>query len=279
MGSIWRPDSLRSTLGHVSAGDSMSQAEASDRFLTTSWTLIARAPNSREDMERLLQAYWSPIYAYLRRRGNQPEDAADLTQQFLVTVLLERDLVSKADPARGRFRSFLLTALRNFRVDEHRRRHGRALAAGGDGGIEAIESDGSLRSVADIREDVLHLAEPEEHTDDPVSAFDRQWAKTVLEIAIQRTHDACLASGQERHWRAFQARVLHPIQHGSEPAAVERLARELGANDPREIYHMVQTVKRRLLRDLRRAVAKTVERPADVDAELAEIQRHLGVEG
>mgnify|MGYP006282567205 CR=1 FL=1 len=255
----------------------MSRTDQASRFLTTSWTLIARAPNSRDDMERLLQAYWSPIYAYLRRRGHSPDDAADLTQQFLLTVLIERDLVSKADPARGRFRSFLLTALRHFVVDEHRRARGRAPAP--SHGSEAVGLNGRPKTVASMDEEALRLAEPEEHAADPVTAFDRQWAKTALEIAIQRTREACLASGQERYWRAFEGRVLHPIQHGCEPIEVETLARELGVTEPREIYSMLQTVKRRLLRELRRAVAKTVERPADVDAEMAEVVRHLGVEG
>ena len=91
------------------------------RFQTTSWTLIVRARASRADLQELLSVYWSPVYAYLRRRGHDPHDAADLTQGFLSEVVLDRGFVERADPARGRFRSFLLSALRKFVIDEHRR--------------------------------------------------------------------------------------------------------------------------------------------------------------
>ena len=99
--------------------------ETASRFQTTSWTLIVRARASRADLQELLSVYWSPVYAYLRRSGVDPHDAADLTQGFLSEVVLDRGFVERADPERGRFRSFLLSALSKFVIDEHRRVSGR----------------------------------------------------------------------------------------------------------------------------------------------------------
>src|SRR3954468_24379899 len=96
------------------------------RFVTTRWTLVAAAtadssdPQRQDALEDLCQTYWPPLYAFLRRRGHTPEDAQDLTQGFF-TRLLERRDFRVADPARGRFRSFLLTALQHYAINEHDR--------------------------------------------------------------------------------------------------------------------------------------------------------------
>src|SRR4051812_26788366 len=92
-------------------------------FATTRWSLIlaARAedaPAVREALSALCAAYWYPLYAYVRRCGHAPEDALDLTQEFFAR-LLERDFLAAADPARGRFRSFLLTCCKHFLANDH----------------------------------------------------------------------------------------------------------------------------------------------------------------
>ena len=103
----------------------MTSRQTSSRFHTTSWTLVRRAESSPEHLEALLAAYWSPAYAYLRRKGHQPADANDLTQGFLTKIIEKRDLIMKADPDRGRFRTYLLSSLNNFVVDTIREETGR----------------------------------------------------------------------------------------------------------------------------------------------------------
>jgi RNA polymerase sigma-70 factor (ECF subfamily) len=233
-----------------------------DQFQTTSWTLIVQAQSSAQDLERLLAAYWSPVYAYLRRQGQSPEDAADLTQGFLGDIVLKRDLIGQADPDRGRFRSYLLAALKNFVIDEHRRQSGR----------------GDSRPISFVPDDpdALEAAEPSE-TDDPGRAFDCQWATTVLGIVLERLREACEREGLGPHWTVFDGRVLGPIRHGRTPVSVEELVRSLGARDRDEIYSMQNSIKRKFRTVLRRVVAKTVDDPADADDEIAELRKILSL--
>jgi RNA polymerase sigma-70 factor (ECF subfamily) len=240
----------------------MESEGSGDQFQTTSWTLIVQAQTSRVDLERLLAAYWSPVYAYLRRQGHSPEDAADLTQGFLGDIVLKRDLIGHADPERGRFRSYLLAALKNFVIDEHRRQAGR-----GDG-----------RPISFVPDDpaALEAAEPSE-TVDPGHAFDCQWATTVLGIVLDRLRETCERDGLGSHWTVFEGRVLGPIRHGCTPVSVEELVASLGVRDRDEIYSMQNSVKRRFKTTLRRVVAKTVNDPADADDEIAELRKILSL--
>jgi RNA polymerase sigma-70 factor (ECF subfamily) len=236
--------------------------QTASRFQTTSWTLVVQARSSREDLERLLGLYWSPVYAYLRRRGQRPQDAADLSQGFLIDVVLKRDLIGQADPERGRFRSFLLAALKNYVIDEHRREAGR---------------DGE-RPTAFVPEDpaALEAAEPSE-ADDPTRAFDRQWAATILGVVLERLREACEREGLGGHWAVFEGRILRPVRHGCEPVPVEDLVRSVGAHDRDDIYSMQNSVKRKFRAVLREVVAETVDNPAELDAELAEVRNLLSV--
>jgi len=237
--------------------------KTASHFRTTSWSLIRRARSSADDLEVLLGNYWSPVYAYLRRHGQIPEDAADLTQAFLADVVLDRDLVSRADPDTGRFRSFLITALKRFVIDQHRHARGR-------------DASSPRRRATFVPDDpdLLNAAEPD-HTDDPGRAFDRQWAAAVLDDALQRVQDDCRRNGMERQWTAFDARVLRPITRNCDPTSIDNLVDSLGASGPQEIYSMLQTVKRKLQRELREVVAETVIDPNDVDRELADLRRFL----
>jgi hypothetical protein len=111
----------------------MSAPRTRQRFSTTCWTLVATAGRSGDvdadgALRELCQVYWPPLYGYLRSRGHCPEDAQDLTQGFFV-CLLERRSLRLADPARGRFRSFLLTALKRYVVNAHE--HATAVRRGG----------------------------------------------------------------------------------------------------------------------------------------------------
>src|SRR5437762_3300798 len=103
------------------------------RFATTHWSVVVQAgqldsPQAEAALAKLCQTYWYPIYTYVRRRGHGPEDSQDLTQEFFARFL-ERKGIKLADPERGRFRSFLLTALKNFLANEWHR--GQAEKRGG----------------------------------------------------------------------------------------------------------------------------------------------------
>ncbi len=239
-----------------------SQRTAS-RFRTTSWTLIARARSSRGDLETLLDRYWSPVYAFLRRSGRDPHDAADVTQAFLSDIVMGRDLIGRADSARGRFRSFLITALKRFEIDEFRKEHGRNAA-------------GKRRAVVFGPQDPdsADLAEPRS-TDDPTSAFDRQWATTVLNTALGNVEQDCRDDGMHSQWEAFEARVLRPVRDNCQQTPIEDVVDSLGVKDQQKVYSMVQTVKRKIQRELREVVAETVQEPEEVELELRELGEFL----
>jgi DNA-directed RNA polymerase specialized sigma24 family protein len=241
-------------------GEHVKTGKTASRFRTTSWTLIARARDNDADLEALLERYWSPVYAYLRRKHHQPHDAADLTQAFLTNVVLERDLIARADATRGRFRAFILAALNRFLINEHRREHGR--------------STKRQRMFVPTDPAVLERAEPRA-SDEPGHAFDRQWATTILDEALRRARTTCLADGLDRQWTAFEQRRLHVYLHGGEPKSAEDVAVELGARDSQEVHNMVQTVQRRMHRELLELIAETVEDPADVAQELDDLRGFL----
>lgn len=236
----------------------MGVATTHAHFETTSWTLVLSARQSPAALGALLELYWSPVYAYLRRSGYGRDDAAELTQDFIAEVMLRRDLIGRADPSQGRFRSFLKTSLRNFIVDQRRSRAAR---------------DGAHAPVA-LGEAALQAAEPGADAD-PADAYDRQWAKAVLTIALERVRSDCGRERLEAHWIAFERRVLVPGAQGGAPPSLESLAEEMGLGSADRVASMIFTVKRKLRSAIRQAVAETVSTPHDLDAEVAAVRRAL----
>ncbi len=219
------------------------------------------AQGSRADMEILLRAYWSPVYAFIRKKGYGYHDASDLTQEFLAEVLVGRDLIGKADPSRGRFRAFLKSALRNFLIDRHRRGGAKRAAPA----TPIVQVDGESAPDNEPRAD-----------DASSNAFDRQWAASILAIAIERTEAACRQDGMDVQWLAFRAVVLAPLNGRVKPPSMDELAQRIGATGGAQVSNMVQTVKRRFRRVVRQVVAETVSDPEQVEDELANLQRFFG---
>src|SRR5687767_9029449 len=145
------------------------------RFPATAWSLLSRLrdpkdPRVQEYLNRMMQMYWRPIYKYVRiawKRSN--EDAKDLTQAFFIH-LLEGDLLARADPERGNFRKLLMAALRNFLANELRAGH--AQKRGGGRVIVSLDVTGEESNAAGPQ--------------DPQEAFEGQWAKELLERAIEK---------------------------------------------------------------------------------------------
>lgn len=229
-------------------------------FQTTSWTLIDGARADRAGLEKLLRQYWSPVYASIRRQGYGSHDASDLTQEFMAQVVIGRDLVGRADSARGRFRSFLKQSLRNFLIDRSRARK---------------RPEG---------EHPAHLASGSEETGSPEPAaaeagadtFDREWAAAVIELTLQRLEEACREDDMEPHWQAFRLNVVGPTIRKSRALSMEDLASAIGAADATQASNMLQTVKRRFKRLLREVVSETVTDPAEIELELALLRSSLG---
>ena len=234
----------------------MSDEARHRRFATTRWSLIVAAagPESqaRSALASLCEIYWFPVYAFIRRTGASADDARDLTQAFFARML-EKGYFKEARQERGRFRSFLLTAVRNFLANE--RDAARALKRGGGARHLSLEFDDGERR---------YLLEPVED-ETPERVYERRWAQTVLDGAMTRL--AARYAEPERR-RLFQA--LRPLVIGREPDSYASTAASLGVTEG-ALRVALHRLRRHLAASLREIIRDTVGRPEEVDDEL----RHL----
>lgn len=208
---------------------------------------------AREALAKLCQTYWYPLYAYVRRRGHSPEDAQDLTQEFFAR-LLERNWVGTADQTRGRFRSFLLSAMNHFLADEWDK--ARAQKRGGGLPLVPLQFD-----TAETR----YRLEPADNVT-PERSFELRWALTLLEEVLNQ-----LRSEYEQEGKGDLFAALHPCLVGERTTQpYEELATKLGVSEGtvKAAVHRLRQRYRRLLRD---EIAQIVSGPDEVDEEL----RHL----
>jgi RNA polymerase sigma-70 factor (ECF subfamily) len=227
-------------------------------FVTTHWSLVLSAqdkasPQSAEALSKLCRAYWYPLYAYVRRLGHGPHDAEDLTQEFFAR-LLAKDYLSAADREKGRFRTFLLVALKRFMANEWDRQH-----AGKRGGFSPIVSiDQELAE--------SHFASEPAHDLQPDVLFDRQWASTLLERTMARLQKEYLATGRAKlfeHLRSCFARDESAL-------AYAEIAARLNLTEA-AVKMAVQRLRARYREILRDEIAETVASAAEVEEEI----RHL----
>jgi RNA polymerase sigma-70 factor (ECF subfamily) len=216
----------------------------------------ATSAGQREAVEQLCRLYWYPLYAYVRRRGVGADQAADLTQGFFAR-LLEQRIVRGADSGRGKFRSYLLGALKHYLSHEWRR----ARAQKRGGGREVLRlglDDGESRFVS----------EPA-HNLTAEKLFDRQWALTVLELALDDLRRHSVESGKERHFLRLKGFLA-----GGTSAEYRDAGGDLGLSEGavRVVIHRL----RRKYRDLVRGqIGRTVQSPAEVEDELHHLFRAI----
>jgi DNA-directed RNA polymerase specialized sigma24 family protein len=233
----------------------MSSTAGDPQFHTTHWSLVVAAAGKEGEESRLAladlcQAYWYPLYAFLRRRGNSAEDACDLTQGFFA-ALLEKGYLADADPDRGRFRSFLLTAVARFAAKEHEREV--ALKRGG--GRLALSID--------------FVSGEERYQREPVDnwtaerIFERRWALTLLDRTLARLRQQHTAEGKLAQFDLLK--VFLTGEAGASP--LRQIAQQLGTTEgaAKVAVHRLRQKYRELLRS---EIAQTVAGEADVDAEL-----------
>ena len=235
-------------------------------FATTHWSVVVAAgdagsPQAREALERLCQSYWYPLYAYVRRLGRSPHDAQDLTQEFFLQ-LLEHSYLARADPRKGRFRSFLLVALNHFLTNAWHRAH--ALKRGG-----AF----SFLSWEQCAPEERYRTEPFA-TENPEHLFEQRWAMTVIEQAVSRLRREFIEAGREQEFDALKV-----VLTGDRPAVpYAGLAERLGTTEA-AVKMTVLRMRRRFGEVLREEVAQTVADPAAIDDELRHLLAVLGASG
>lgn len=217
-------------------------------FNTTQWSLILAAgrDGSREALAELCSMYWQPVFAFVRRKGYDNDDAEDLTQGFF-TRLIEKGDLGDADRARGRFRSFLLTSCQHYLSNERDR--ARAIKRGGD--RVAVE-------IADA--ELSHDETPERH-------YDRQWALTLLASVLDRLRKD---TGDDRVFDRLSAFITADEDAGTHADAARDLGMTAGA-----VKVAVHRLRRRYREALRRHVASTVQSAADIDDEIRYLLKSL----
>lgn len=232
-------------------------------FLTTHWSLIDSIRNDADSNQvligTLLKDYWKPVYAYLRRHGRSNEDAKDLTQAFFHEIVLGNELVQQADPCKGRFRSFLLTALRRYLINVNRKETARKRIPKG----RLIPLDVVDASALGVFSDDLS----------PDDCFNCAWVSSLLERVFADVEAACHQDGKTVHWKLFEARVLQPIMDQSDPPSVAELCHTYGIADGPTLANMITTTKRRIRSALEKQIKALVSSPDEVSDELQEMSR------
>lgn len=174
------------------------------------------ATESCRALEQLCQLYWYPVYAFVRRSGNGPHDAEDLTQSFF-SMVLSLELFARADDTKGKLRSFLLTALKRFLGQQ--REKSDALRRGG--GVRPI-------SIDVIEAEKRYEIEAKDQLS-PDAAFEKRWALTVIDSALARLGEEQRAKGRERHWSALQPFLAWNAGAGSQEDSAAELGITIGA--------------------------------------------------
>src|SRR5271156_2635525 len=232
-------------------GQTMPTLPGSSQFPTTRWTLVVAAGDpgrkeARSALVTLCENYWYPLYAYLRRRGYSADEAQDLTQEFFVRVLEGRYL-DRADPEKGRFRSFILTSLKFFVADEADR--DRARKRGGGMVVSLEISSGEER----------YQREPA-HDETPERIFERRWALALIDRVVDRLREEFVQHGRPEHFERLKVFLL-----GQSDAPYATLAREMNTSEGalKGAIHRLRKGYRELFR---LAIAGTVGHPAEGEA-------------
>jgi RNA polymerase sigma-70 factor (ECF subfamily) len=232
-------------------------------FVTTHWSVVVSAGGNdstvaRDALAKLCQTYWYPLYAYVRRRNFSPPDAEDLTQEFFARFL-EHRWVDNADRKKGRFRTFLLSAMNHFLANEWDKARAQKRGAG----VPLLPLEFDSAETRYVREPADNVT-PEQH-------FERRWAMTLLDTVVNR-----LRTEYEQDGKTELFAALNPCLVGDRTSQpYEELAGMLGITEGavKSAVHRLRQRYRQLLRD---EIAQTVAGPSEVDEELRHLIAVLG---
>ena len=240
----------------------MTPSTSRHEFALTRWTLIQRArgesPAARAALSELCEAYYQPVLRFLCCQGRDEDAARELTQEFFARVLAGRGF-AEADPERGRFRSYLLGALKHFLADQHKREH--RLKRGGGVAAESLDAIGP-----DDEQASLQIADTSVPT--PDSFFDREWALAVVGRGVAVVEKDFAAGGKEDQFAALKPWLMGEAPSMSQADAARRLGLSEGA-----VKVAVHRLRKRFRDSVRAEIAQTLPdpSPALVEEEL----RHL----
>lgn len=240
-----------------SGSGTQSVARGAADFAVTHWSVVLAAGQSdldsvraRDALEKLCRAYWFPIYAFVRRQGHGPHDAQDLTQEFFAR-LLEKNSLANVNRARGRFRSFLLGAVKHFLANEW----DKARAQKRGGGTSPLPIDFSSAETS-------FAVEPaDQHTAEKI--FDRRWALALLEQVLRRLREDYVIDGREKLFEELKP----TLTEASRAVPYAQMAARLGSTEG-AVKVAVHRLRRRYRELLRAEIADTVAGPEEVEDEI-----------
>ncbi len=232
-------------------------------FASTHWSVVLLAgqehsPQSAAALEMLCQAYWYPLYSFIRRQGYGPHEAADLTQDFFLHLLATHALAS-VNREKGKFRSFLLASLKNLLANAWNR--GRRQKRGGGLPLLSLDEEGAegrfqLESAAELTPDKL---------------FERRWAETILSRALDRLRRECDGDEKIRRFDQVKTFLLGEKGTNSLAGAAARLNLSLAA-----VKGLVHRLRRRFGELVRDEIAQTVSRPEEIEEEIRDLFAAFG---
>jgi RNA polymerase sigma-70 factor (ECF subfamily) len=233
------------------------------QFGQTQWSIVLGAAGkgdvalAEQSLEKLCRIYWLPLYTYIRRQGETPHDAQDLTQEFFA-CLLEKDFLGSVDQTKGRFRSFLLASLKHFLSNQRDR--ARAQKRGGGQTPLPLDFSDAESSIG------VQPADPQT----PERAFQRRWAMTLLEQALARLRKEYTDRGKQ----VLFEQLKPTLTEGRGSVAYAELAEKLGMNEA-SVKMAVHRLRQHYRGVLRAEIAETVAHPSEVEDELREVFRAL----
>ncbi len=237
-----------------------------DRFATTHWSMVVSAGGSHSSQSRralatLCENYWFPLYAFVRRAGHSAEDAQDLTQEFFVR-LLAKNYLAVADRQRGRFRSFLLGAMKHFLAKQRRRQS--AQKRGGHRPVLSLDFHGG--------EDRYGLIEPADNLT-PERLYERRWAMTLLDLVLGRLREEFRTAGKLELFDSLK----QFLAGGTAMPTYLDVGEELGISEG-AVKVAVHRLRRRYRKLLKEEIARTIDGPETLEDELRELMAALSSE-
>ena len=223
-----------------------------DRFATTHWSLVVSAgqapsPEAGRSLAVLCENYWFPLYAFVRRAGHSPEDAQDLTQEFFARVL-EKHFLAAADREKGKFRTFLLTALKRFLANEYDR--------------AGAQKRGGGRTIVSLEGLEARYGREPANTLTPERIFERQWAISLLDRVLRRLQNETTADGKDELFDVLKGHLM-----GSKPTSYAATAVRLGMSEG-AVKAAAHRLRRRYRELLREEIAQTVTSPEEIEEEI-----------
>ena len=210
-------------------------------FQSTEWTKIMNSSIGGSILEELYIKYSRPVYMYLCRKGFNKDQAKDLIHDFFGEKVLGQQLLQKADRTKGKFRTFLLTAIRNYAIDLYR----------------------ANRPIHELDEEI----EIPSSSDDPEIEFDIAWAKELLHSVLMELEAECQSNSKMTHWNIFRLWLLEPNAN-TEKINMSAICKKYDLDDASKAYNMISNLKGRFRKILRRRFSSYLNSDTEIDDEI-----------